>query len=66
MTKLSDDERNLLRHYAERERVINGFQRTAPHQHLLHLAYIEERAVNVQDLLIVVTEAGQAALSSTS
>ena len=64
MADLSDDERNLLRHYAEGERVISGLERTATHQHLLRMGYVEERAVNLQDLLIVVTEAGRTALSS--
>ena len=64
MADLSDDERNLLRHYAEAERVISGPERTATYQHLLSRGYIEERPVNLQDLMIVVTEAGRTALSS--
>ena len=39
-------------------------ERTATHQHLLSKGYIEERSVNLQDLLIIVTEAGRTALSS--
>ena len=48
MRKLSDRKRNLLRHCAEQERVISGFQRTTTHQPLLRIGYIEERAVNLQ------------------
>ena len=64
MADLSDDERNLLRHHAEAERVTSGPERTATYQHLLSRDYIEERPVNLQDLMIVVTEAGRNALSS--
>ena len=42
MSKLTDDERNLLRYYAETERIIHGPVRGAVHQHLLHSGYIEE------------------------
>ncbi len=63
MHELSGEER-LLRYYAE-EHIISGLRRGAIHHHLLRLGYIEEKPVNVQDLLIVVTEAGQAALSSS-
>ena len=34
MQKLADEERQLLRHYGERERVISGLQRTFAHQYL--------------------------------
>jgi hypothetical protein len=64
MPKLADEERQLLRYYGERERVISGPQRTASHQVLLDLGYIKEQPVNLQDLLIVVTEAGRRVLSS--
>jgi hypothetical protein len=64
--KLSDDERNLLRHYAEEERVISGFERTPTHLHLLRIGYIREQPVDGQGLLITVTEAGQHALRSAS
>jgi hypothetical protein len=43
---------------AEAERVIIGFQRIPTHQHLLQMGYIEERPLNIQDLLILVTKAG--------
>ena len=34
MNALSDGERNLLRHYAEMERIVHGLGRGAVHQHL--------------------------------
>jgi hypothetical protein len=66
MRELSNDERNLLRHYAERDRVINSRDRTSDHRHLLGIGYIKEHAVNIQELLISVTEAGRQALRSPS
>jgi hypothetical protein len=45
MNKLSDDERNLLRYYAETERIIHGLERGSVHRHLLRSCYIEERTV---------------------
>jgi hypothetical protein len=42
MNDLSDDKRNLLRYYAETERIIHGPVRGAVHQHLLRSGYIEE------------------------
>jgi hypothetical protein len=60
MHDLTEDERRLLKHYCERERVITGLQRTHAHLRLLDLGYIEEQSVNIQDLLIVVTDAGRA------
>jgi hypothetical protein len=42
MNSLNDEKRNLLRHYAERDQIIRGFDRTATHQHLLRLGYIDE------------------------
>ena len=62
MSKLSDDERNLLRYYAEAERIIHGPVRGAVYQHLLHSGYIEERTVNARGTLIVVTATGRSAL----
>jgi hypothetical protein len=64
MRELSNDERNLLRYYAERDRVINTRDRTSDHQHLLGVGYIKERGVNIQELLISATEAGRQALRS--
>ena len=49
MSKLSTDERNLLRYYAETARIIHGIGRGAVHQHLLRMGYIEERPINLQD-----------------
>ena len=42
MNGLSHDERNLLRYYAETERILHGPVRGAVHQHLLRMGYIEE------------------------
>ena len=66
MNRLSTQERNLLRYYAEVERIIHGRARGAVHQHLLRMCYIEERPVNLQDSVVVVTEAGRMALSFRS
>jgi hypothetical protein len=66
MRDLSDDERNLLRHYSKRDRVINTRDRTPAHQHLLGRGYIKEHEVNIQYLRISVTEAGRRALRSAS
>jgi hypothetical protein len=66
MKKLSGGERNLLRYYAEMERILHGAERGAAHQHLLRIGYIEERPVKLQDAAVVVTEAGRIALSSKS
>jgi hypothetical protein len=46
-------ERNLLMYYSEVEHLIGGTDRNPAHQHLLRIGYIEERAVNLQDSLIV-------------
>ena len=64
MDRLSDDERNLLRYYAEADRVIHGPRRGVLHQHLLRLGYIEEHAVEQQNSLILVTDAGRKALAT--
>jgi hypothetical protein len=62
---LSNTERELLRHYSERERIIGG-QRTSEHRRLLALGYIQEQRVhpNTSDRRIIVTPAGHAALES--
>jgi hypothetical protein len=62
MHALSDDERNLLRHYAEGERVVIGLQRTPAHRHLLGIGYIQEQPMGGQNVLIAVTDAGRKAL----
>ncbi len=66
MRELSDDERNLLRHYSERDRpVIHTSDRTLTHQHLLGIGYIKEHPINFQEVLVSVTEAGRLALRSS-
>jgi len=62
MPQLTDEENHLLRYYSERERVIHGPERSPAHQRLLARGYIEERPVNIQDLLITITGAGRAVL----
>ena len=67
MNKLSDDERNLLRYYAETERIIQGPMRGAVHQHLLRSGYIKERTtVDARGALVVETVAGRKALRNRS
>ena len=61
---MADDERQLLRYYGERERVISGPQRGPAHQLLSDLGYIKEQPVNLQESLIVVTETGRKVLAS--
>jgi hypothetical protein len=46
MNELSNDERNLLRHYAEGDRLISRSQRAPVHQHLLRIGFIEEKPVS--------------------
>jgi hypothetical protein len=60
MNKLADDEHNLLRYYAESERILHG------HQHLLRSGYVEERTVNAQATLVTVTATGRRALRNRS
>ena len=64
---LSNIERELLRHYSERDRIIKG-QRTSEHRRLLALGYIREQRVhpNTSDRRIIVTPAGHAALASSN
>jgi hypothetical protein len=66
MSKLLSDERTLLRYYAETERILHGPERGAVHQHLLRMGYIDERPVNLQDSVVVVTQAGRMALGLRS
>ena len=63
---LLNDERNLLRHYAEQDRLIRGPQRTPVHQQLLRIGLIEEKPVNLRDSVISITDAGRKALGSVS
>ena len=61
MHKLSDDERNLLRHYAEDEPFC---QRCATiTRHLLGIGCIQEQSMSGQDALIAVTDASKSAAS---
>ena len=62
---LSNIERELLRHYSERDRVIRG-QGTSEHRRLLALGYIREQRVhpNTSDRRIIVTRAGHGVLAS--
>jgi hypothetical protein len=62
MHKLSDEERNLLRHYAEGERVVSGLQRMPAHRHLVGVGYIQEPPMGGQNVLIAVTDTGRKAL----
>jgi hypothetical protein len=64
MNKLSDDERNLLKYYAGTERILHRPARGEVHLHLLRSGYIEERTVNLQGALVVVTAAGRKASTS--
>jgi hypothetical protein len=66
MHELSDDERNLLRYDAETERILHGPVRGAVHLHLVNSGYIEERTVNAQGMLVMVTAAGRRALRNRS
>jgi hypothetical protein len=66
MNKLSSGERNLLRYYAETERILHGAERGTAHQHLLRSGYIEERTVDARGALVVVTAAGRRALRNRS
>jgi hypothetical protein len=66
MNKLSGGERNLLRYYAETERMLHGPERSAVHQHLLRMGYIQERPVNLRDSVVLVTQAGRKALGFRS
>ena len=66
MNKLLGGERNLLRYYADTERMLHGPEWGAVHQHLLRMGYIQERPVNPQDSGVVVTQAGRKALGFRS
>jgi len=66
MNKLSDDERNLLRYYAQTDRILHGSVRGAIHQHLRRSGYIEERTVDTRGALVLVTVAGREALRKRS
>ena len=61
MSKLSTDERNLLRYYAETERILHGSSRGVVHQHLLSMCHGQYAG-----LVIVVKQAGRRALGFRS
>ena len=65
MHKLSDDERNLLRHYAEGERIVGGLQGTPTHRQLVGVGYIQEQPISTQNVLVVITDAGRKALQGS-
>ena len=52
----------LLHYYGEHKRIIHGGQRSPGHQRLLELGYIEEHPVSLRNVLVSVTNAGQAVL----
>jgi hypothetical protein len=62
MPDLTDEEIALLKYYLESDRIITGLHRSQAHQRLLKLSYIEERAANLQDLRITITDDGRHAL----
>jgi hypothetical protein len=61
VSKVLSDERNLLRYYAETQRIIHGSERGAVHQHLLRMGFIEERTFGLKDAVVVVTQPGRLA-----
>jgi hypothetical protein len=62
MSELTDDERNLLRYFAETDRFISGQARGGLYLHLLRSGYIEEEVESACGTLVVVTAVGRAAL----
>jgi hypothetical protein len=61
---LSDIERQLLRHYSRRERVIYwGMRRSLQHRRLLAFGYIREENRDVRALSVSLTPAGRTALA---
>jgi hypothetical protein len=62
VSKLLSDERNLLRYYAEAQRILHGAERGAVHQHLLRMGFIEEKTFGLKGAMIIVTEPGRSAL----
>jgi hypothetical protein len=60
---ISDIERELLRYYAGRERVIHwGMRRSIQHQRLLAFGYIREDNRDIRALAVSLTPAGHAVL----
>ena len=54
----------LLQHYIQCKRIIDGTQRSPGHHRLLKLGLIEEHPVSIKNLLITVTAAGRIAIDS--
>jgi len=54
----------LLQHYIQCKRIIDGTQRSPGHHRLLKLGLIEEHPVSIKNLLITVTAAGRITLNS--
>ena len=52
----------LLQHYIQCKRIIDGTQRSPGHHRLKGLGFIEEHPVSLKNLLITVTAAGRTAL----
>ena len=52
----------LLHYYGEQRRIIHGGQQSLGHQRLLELGFIEEHPVSLRNVLVTVTNAGQAVL----
>ena len=59
---MSEIERQLLQHYSERRRIIWPVRRSLQHQRLLAYGYIREQSLNIRELWVTLTPAGQAAL----
>jgi hypothetical protein len=66
VSELLSDERNLLRYYAETQRIIHGAERGVVHQHLLRMGFIEERTFGLKDAVIVIIQPGRLALGFSS
>ena len=54
----------LLQHYIQCKRIIDGTQRSPSHHRLKKLGLIEEHPVSIKNLLITVTAAGRTAVNS--
>ena len=52
----------LLQHYIQCKRIIDGTQRSPGHHRLKGLGFIEEYPVSIKNLLITVTAAGRTAI----
>jgi len=52
----------LLQHYIQCKRIIDGTQRSPGHHRLKRLGFIEEHPVSLKNLLITVSAAGRTAI----